>query len=82
MLYRTRNDSVAKLGGYILSRLDRRLARFLFSLINHNNTVVKYKTKFKPNCQRSTLAGNYKYHININFHILVISISLVDKHMI
>ena len=31
--YRTDNDIVNKLGGDIISRLDRRLARFLFSLI-------------------------------------------------
>ena len=45
-------------GGDIISRLDRRLTRFLFSLINHDNTVVKYITKFR--CPRSTLAENYK----------------------
>ena len=43
--YRTHNDIVTKFGGDIISRIDRRLARFLFSLINHDNTVVKYITK-------------------------------------
>ena len=38
--YRTHNDIIAKLGRYIVSRLDRRLARFLFSLINHDNTQL------------------------------------------
>ena len=59
--YRTHNDIINKLGGDIISRLDRRLARFLFSLINHDNTVVEYITKFKLSCPRSTLAENYKY---------------------
>ena len=57
----THNDIVTKLGGDIVSRLDRRLASFLFSLINHNNIVVKYITKVTLSCPRLTLAENYKH---------------------
>ena len=49
--YRPHNDIVTKL------RLNRRLARFLFNVINHDNTVC------------SILAENYKYYINIHFRI-------------
>ena len=57
--YRTHNDIVIKRGGYIVSRLDRRMAKFLFNLINHDNTVVQNITKFKLGCPRSTLAEKY-----------------------
>ena len=43
------------LKGDIVSTLDRRLARFVFSLINHDNAVVKYITKLKLSCPLSTL---------------------------
>ena len=42
---------------------DRRLAKvtFLSGLTNHDYTGVKYITKLKLSCPRSTLASNYKY---------------------
>ena len=60
VLYRIHNDIVTKLEGDIVPRL-RRLERFLFRLINYDNTVAKYITTFKLNCPRSTLAEYYKY---------------------
>ena len=54
--YRTHNGIAIK-----LRRLNRGSAKFLFSLINHNNTDVKYITIFKINCPCSALAQNYKY---------------------
>ena len=62
--YRTYNDIVIKLGGNTVSRLDRRLAKFLFSLINHDNPVVQNKTKFKLGCPRTTLAENKFSHLD------------------
>ena len=59
--YNTHSAIVTKLGGYISSRLERRLARFLFGLINHDNAVGKYITKFKLSSPHSTLVDNYKY---------------------
>ena len=50
--YRTHNDIVTRLEGGIVPRINRRLAMFLFSLINHDNTVVKHKTNFKLSCSR------------------------------
>ena len=80
--YRTHNELVAKLGRYIISRLDRRLAIFVFGLINHDNTVVKYITKFKLKCPHSTLAENYllyKYnfsHLNLYSDIVTVGDSV------
>ena len=46
---------------YIVSRLNRRLAKFLLSLINHDNLVVRNITRFKFDYPISTSAENYKY---------------------
>ena len=56
--YRTHNEIVIKLGGDIVSWLDRRIAKFSF---NYDNHVVQNITKFKLGCPRSTLTENYKY---------------------
>ena len=44
------NDIVIKLEGDIVSRLDCRMAKFSFNLINHNNPIVQNITKFKLVC--------------------------------
>ena len=59
--YTTHNDIVIKLGGDIVSILDRRMLKFLFNLINHDNLVVQNITKFKLGCPRSTLTENCNY---------------------
>ena len=59
--YGSHNDIAIKLGGEILSKVDRRMAKVLFNLINHDNRVVHNKTIFKLGCPRSTLAENSKY---------------------
>ena len=46
--------------GDIVSRLDRRMAKFLFTLINHDN-LVPNMTKFKLGCPDQVLTENYKY---------------------
>ena len=59
--HRTHNGIVIKLGRDIVSRLDRRMAKFLINLINHDNPAVQNINRFKHGCHRSTLADNYKY---------------------
>ena len=58
---RTHNNIVIKLRGDIVSRLDRRLAKCLLSLINHDNyeLCVRNITRFKLDCPRSTLVEKY-----------------------
>ena len=50
-----------KLGWDIETMLDRRLAKFVFTMINNNNDVVKSITRFKLFSPSSVLAEHYRY---------------------
>ena len=60
---RTHNFITMKL--YIETRLDRRLAKFVFTMINNNNDVVKSITRFKLFSPSSVLAENYRYLLSV-----------------
>ena len=63
---RTHNFIIMKLrGGGIETRLDRRLAKCLFTMLNNNNDVVKSITRFKLFSNSSVLAENYRYLLYI-----------------
>ena len=47
-------DIVIKMGEDIVSRLDRRIDKFSFHLINHDKPAVQNKNKFKLDCSRLT----------------------------
>ncbi len=59
---RTHNYIVSKLGGCIITRLERRLCKFIYNLIHCDNVTVRQIAKYKLNlCPRSTISQNYRY---------------------
>ena len=58
---RTHNYIICGITECISIKLDRRLAKFIFSMINSENNTVKSMTHFFLGIESSTLAENYRY---------------------
>lgn len=59
--YRAHNYLVSYLGDCIITRLDRRLCKYVYKLINSENMIVQSVVKCKLISSTSILAENYRY---------------------
>ena len=59
--YRAHNVIVHSLSYDIDHQLDTRTTKFVYSCLNHSNSVCRSLLSSKLHCVRSTFAANYKY---------------------
>ena len=59
--YRAHNVIVHSLSYDIDHQLDTRMTKFVYSCLNHSNSVCRSLLSSKLHCVRSTFAANYKY---------------------
>ena len=59
--YRAHNVTVHSLSYDIDHQLDTRMTKFVYSCLNHSNSVCRSLLSSKLHCVRSTFAANYKY---------------------
>ena len=59
--YRAHNAIVHSLSYDIYHQLDTRMTKFVYSCLNHSNSVCRSLLSSKLHCVRSTFAANFKY---------------------